>query len=220
MKKTQDDFQDRIKKSTRSWAEDMAKYMAELSVSVPAFDAEAFDWKDAGSWTLIIGSYAMSGAALGSIIPGIGNVLGGFIGGLIGVIVKVVEFVMSDAKKIGRAKAKAQDAFENTAWSLWDKVKEPVADVAERLYAETGKLMERATAKKEAAKTTHEVISRFAEDMQTLSESIRSRLDCPPVDCPIRADSSTGEHLNDARCDLLGILRARGQVGFKKKGQS
>lgn len=193
VKKTQEDFQGRIQKSTESWADDMAKYMAELSVSVPTFDAEAFDWKEAGGWALAIGGYAMTGAWLGSVFPGLGNVLGGFIGALVGLIVKVVEFFMSDAKKISRAKAKAQEAFENTAWNIWDKVKTSVANVSEALYAETGKLMERATAKKEAAKTTYEVISRFAKEMRSLSESIRLRLDCPPVDCALSTSPSSSD---------------------------
>ncbi|MBR4170511.1 MAG: hypothetical protein IKR48_02545 [Kiritimatiellae bacterium] len=195
LKKTQDDFKDRIQKSTESWADDMARYMAELSVNVPTFDAEAFDWKEAGNWALSIGGYAMSGAVLGSVIPGVGNVLGAFIGGLIGVIMKVVEFFMSDAKKISKAKVKAQEAFENTAWNIWDKVKTSVEEVSEALYTETGKLMERATAKKEAAKTTHEVISHFAREMRALSESIRSRLDRPPENGTVSTSPSTRERL-------------------------
>lgn len=173
------DYRDRVKKSTESWVDDMSHYMEELSVVVPTFDTEAFDWKEAGDWALSIGGYALSGGSIG-LAFGMGNpiaaAIGAFVGGLVGLIMKVVEFFMSDAKRISKAKAKAQDAFENTAWDVWCNVEPSVSDISEALHDEVDKLLNAANAKKESAKLTYSIISKFEKDMRLLHKSISARL--------------------------------------------
>lgn len=172
------DYKDRIKKSTELWVDDMSRYLEELSVSIPTFDVEAFDWKEVSDWALSIGGYAFSGGAIGINFGGpIAAAICAVIGAIVGSLMKLVEWIMSDAKKINKAKSEAHNQFENTASEFWGKIKPSVTEISDKLSAEIDKLLNLANEKKKSAELTYNTILKFEKDMQALQKSIYAKLD-------------------------------------------
>ena len=215
VKGIQDDFSDRISRSTRSWADDMAKYTAELSVAVPSFDVEAFDWKDVGDWALSIGGYATAGLTIGSTIaPGIGSAIGLIIGALVGIVMKLLPKWIFPEKQKEYWRNKAREKFEETCSSAWKLVEKCVSAHANAQYKSAGELIAKASAKKEAVRQTHETIVHFAKDMQELFDNIKANLDNPVphraiVKSPPITDTSIARSSIEARAAFLRILREK-----------
>jgi len=69
-------------------------------------------WKDFGSAAFQIGSYAASGAAIGSLFPGYGTVIGAIVGSAIGLVMTVLNLFMSKAKRIRKCQAEVCKKIE------------------------------------------------------------------------------------------------------------
>jgi hypothetical protein len=67
------------------------------------------DW---GAIALNIGSYAMSGMAIGSVVPGLGNVVGAVIGAAVGALISLRGFFTGKDKRIRQAQAQVQEKIE------------------------------------------------------------------------------------------------------------
>ncbi len=80
---------------------------------------------------LKVGSYAMSGSAIGSIFPVIGTLVGSVLGALVGIIMTVAGIFTSKASKIRKAQGKVRDRLEEAR----DKSLDSVADETRLLVA-------------------------------------------------------------------------------------
>ncbi|HDS1683125.1 TPA: dynamin family protein [Pseudomonas putida] len=83
-----------------------------LSLS-SAMDAISFNFSDVGGLLLSIGGYASSGFVIGSIIPGVGNIVGAVIGGVVGLLAAGLLYVFGGRnKKIQDAQEKVRAAIK------------------------------------------------------------------------------------------------------------
>ncbi len=87
--------------------------------------------RDFGSMAFKIGSYALSGATIGSAFPVIGTAIGAVAGALVGVVMTVVGFFTSKASKVRKAQAKVRDKLE----SARDKALDGIDDEVRNLVA-------------------------------------------------------------------------------------
>lgn len=87
--------------------------------------------RDFGSMAFKIGSYALSGATVGSAFPVIGTVIGAVAGALVGVVMTVVGFFTSKASKVRKAQGKVRDKLE----SARDKALDGIDDEVRNLVA-------------------------------------------------------------------------------------
>jgi len=75
-----------------------------------------FGWdlglRDFGSFAFQVGSYALSGAAIGSAFLGIGSVIGGAIGAALGSVMAVLNLFMSKARRIRKSQAEVRKKIE------------------------------------------------------------------------------------------------------------
>lgn len=85
--------------------------------------------KDWGSIALNIGSYALTGAAIGSAFPVIGNLIGAAIGTVVGALVSVMHLFTSKEKRIRKAQAQVQEKIDDVR----DQVKDRLSDEVKSL---------------------------------------------------------------------------------------
>lgn len=176
IKSVQSDFSNRIAQSTKDWAKDMARNIAALSINVPSFNPDSFDFAEATDMALSIGGYIWSGSTIGSAFPGIGTAIGAIVGAIIGVIMVLVEKLLSRNKKITLYKNNARKRFEPYCDKVWDAIKDKVALLSNELSEQIDRLIAQVSSKKEAAHKTYEMISHFAKDMRSLSDDLKELL--------------------------------------------
>lgn len=70
--------------------------------------------KDWGSIALNVGSYAATGASIGSAFPGLGTVIGAAIGAVMGLLMSAFNFFTSKEKRIRKAQAQVQAKIDET----------------------------------------------------------------------------------------------------------
>ncbi|MEF4961792.1 DUF1269 domain-containing protein [Escherichia coli] len=87
--------------------------------------------RDFGSMAFKIGSYALSGATVGSAFPVIGTAIGAVAGALVGVVMTVVGLFTSKASKVRKAQGKVRDKLE----SARDKALDGIDDEVRNLVA-------------------------------------------------------------------------------------
>lgn len=67
-----------------------------------------------GSIAFNVGSYAASGAGIGSIIPGVGTAIGAAVGAVVGLLMSALSFFTSKEKRIRKAQAQVQAKIDET----------------------------------------------------------------------------------------------------------
>jgi hypothetical protein len=116
-----------------------------------------------GSIALNVGSYAMTGAGIGSVFPGIGTVIGAIAGAVVGVLVSVVGWFTSKEKRIRKAQAQVQE-----------KIDEVRDDVMGRLSADIKNLME--PVRREVSETTLSQIDALYASLARPLDIIRQQI--------------------------------------------
>ncbi|EFB9702117.1 DUF1269 domain-containing protein, partial [Escherichia coli] len=93
---------------------------------------------DFSSMALKVGSYAMSGSAIGSIFPVIGTLVGSALGALVDIIMTVAGIFTSKASKIRKAQGQVRDRLEEVR----DKSLDSIVDEIRLLVAAIEKELE------------------------------------------------------------------------------
>jgi hypothetical protein len=112
-------LEESLTQATRRLVEDVRRVDFQQRVRTPGqgsalrYQYEGLDMdlslKDFGSFAFNIGSYAMSGAVIGSAFPVIGNMIGAAVGAVVGAIVSVMGFFAGKEKRIRKAQSEVQD---------------------------------------------------------------------------------------------------------------
>lgn len=89
----------------------------ELKYNIKTFGVDLFS----------VGSLALSGAAIGSLIaPGIGTAIGALVGGIAGLFGRIWNFFASESKRINSAKEKLQKAINEQIDSVANEIKKEI----------------------------------------------------------------------------------------------
>lgn len=89
------------------------------------------DLKDYGWMVFNVGSYAMTGAAIGSAIPVVGNLIGAALGAAFGLLINLMNFFLSKEKRIRKAQAAVQEKIAEAR----AKASAPLSDELKGLLA-------------------------------------------------------------------------------------
>lgn len=125
------DFKSAIEEAQNRFGKDISNLAKFASINFPTiqnmdFNKIAmemkFSGKDFGSALLTIGSLTFTGFSVGSLFPGIGNIIGAVIGFLTGVAFAVADFFMLKSKRIAKAKSKAKVIFDNISDNLIEEL--------------------------------------------------------------------------------------------------
>lgn len=82
-----------------------------------------------GSIAFNVGSYALTGAGIGSVFPVIGNLIGAAVGALVGALVSVMEFFTSREKRIRKAQAQVQSKIDDVRYQVMGKLSDEVKTI-------------------------------------------------------------------------------------------
>lgn len=124
-------FKSAIEEAQNRFGKDIANLAKFAAVQFPAMQDMDFNkialemnftGKDFASAALKVGSLAFSGFAVGSLFPGIGNIIGAVVGGLLGLGFVIADFFMGKAKRIAKAKAKAKEIFDDVALDIIEEL--------------------------------------------------------------------------------------------------
>jgi len=136
-----------------------------------------FELKDIGSMLLKIGSYAASGAAIGSSFPVIGTLIGGGVGAVVGGIMTAFGLLASKAKKIRKVQSQIRTELETVRDRALSSITDEVAQLAESINVKFKKsLMQQVDSMEEALKRP---ISIFEEQIVTITE-LKNKLESMP----------------------------------------
>ncbi|WP_448196922.1 GTPase [Pseudomonas putida] len=103
-----------------------------------AMDAISFNFSDVGSFLLSVGGYALSGFGIGTVFPGIGNIVGAIVGGLFGLLAaglsyffggrdkKIAEAQKQVAEAIDTERKKVKKTFDNDTDEMLTKVEQQI----------------------------------------------------------------------------------------------
>lgn len=121
------DFQNAVEEAQNRFGKDIANLAKFASVNFPAIQSMNFDkiavamnfnGKDFADATLKVGGLALTGFSIGSIFPGIGNIIGAVVGAVAGIAFAIAGFFMGKEKRIAKAKSKAKEIFDDVADNL------------------------------------------------------------------------------------------------------
>ena len=125
------EFKSAIEEAQNRFGKDIANLAKFAAVQFPAMQDMDFNkiamemnftGKDFAGAALKVGSLAFSGFAVGSLFPGIGNIIGAVVGGLLGLGFVIADFFMGKEKRIAKAKAKAKEIFDDVAMDISEKL--------------------------------------------------------------------------------------------------
>ena len=142
MSQAQKDYEEAVEDARQRLIKDFEREQTKFEISLSAgsielddsfADAFKYNLKTFGGDLLRVGSLALSGAGIGSIIPGVGTAVGAIVGALVGVVLGVLSsiwnFFASEATRINKAKEKLQRAVD-----------EQIDEVSEDIKSELKKL--------------------------------------------------------------------------------
>jgi len=92
--------------------------------------------KDWGSIAFNIGSYALTGASIGTVFPVIGNAIGAIAGAVVGLLVSVAGFFASKEKRIRKVQLQVQEKIEGVRHKVMEGLDEERRKISAPVHAE------------------------------------------------------------------------------------
>ena len=176
MQSSINDFAERVKAYTDDYVRGMKLDIGNLSVEIPSISIDSFNMGELGNVAITIGGYILSGMAIGSFIPGIGNLIGGIVGGIVGAIVSFFKFFESDASKIRKCKNQAAEAIDDKARETWCSISNKISSHAEKLASCLNKNIAEAKYQIEAATKSYDLINDLEQKMTSVSKGIQNNI--------------------------------------------
>jgi len=141
------DLQERLQEAMRRLIEDVERVEFQSNSGLGVSEKERFvqdaslGWNlglgDLGSVVSSVGSFAVSGAMIGTVFPGFGTAIGGIIGGIVGALIFVAKMFMSKDKRIRKqqkeVREKINEKRDDSLKEVEDGVKELVGQVREEV---------------------------------------------------------------------------------------
>jgi len=176
MEEAINDFSARVQSYTDEYVRGMKLDIGNLSMELPSISVDSFNMGTLGNVALTIGSYVMSGIAIGTAFPVIGNIVGGIVGAVVGVLVSIFSFFESDASKIRKCKKKASGAVEDAAREAWYEMSDKINSHAESLGSCLDANIADAKYQIESAIKSYELIQSLEKKMLLITEEIQKNI--------------------------------------------
>ncbi len=177
MNQAQKDYEEAIEDARQRLIKDFERGQTKFEISLLASsvelddsfsDAFKYNLKTFGGDLLRVGSLALSGAALGSIIPGVGTAVGVIAGVVLGVLSSIWNFSASETTRINKAKEKLQRAIDEQI----DKVSKDIEselkklDYEEKINASYDQICTQAEKQKAALASVERLLNHIIHDLK------------------------------------------------------
>lgn len=176
---TTNDFTEKLKRLNDNFSHAIQKDFEILSIDMPSIDIN----NDFGEMTktglgvlLSIGGYALSGFALGSFVPVIGNVIGTIIGAVVGLVMAFIGLFQSRDKKIAKAKNQMREKIEEIADAEWKKQESQCERMSNELAEQASKLIFVHESVVYAAKVSLDFVDDFLKKQDALRKEIKQKI--------------------------------------------
>lgn len=176
MEEAINDFSARVQSYTDEYVRGMKLDIGNLSMELPSISVDSFNMGTLGNVAFTIGGYVMSGIAIGTAFPVIGNIVGGIVGAVVGVLVSIFSFFESDASKIRKCKKKAADAVEDSARDAWYEMSGKINSHAESLASCLDANIADAKYQIESAIKSYELVQSLEKKMLLITEEIQKNI--------------------------------------------
>ncbi|WP_447648991.1 dynamin family protein [Pseudomonas abietaniphila] len=143
-----------------------------------AMEAISFNFSDVGGLLLSVGGYAMSGFAIGSVIPGVGNIIGAVVGSVIGLLAAGLSYFFGGRnKKIAEAQSKVTEAIKaervKGKKSFEDDTRSMLAKISEQIEGSTLSQLE------DERRNMREVSALFDDKIASI-QALRNQVEAKP----------------------------------------
>ena len=129
------------------------------------------DLKDIGKAAFSIGSYVLTGALLGSIIPG-GPLVGAGIGAVLGIAMSIVQYVVSEEKKIRNAQNKLSEEIAKHKTGFQDELRKGVLLMINEMRDATNKIVEDLNKERSKMNDLKTVLEEVIRKMQEVKNEV------------------------------------------------
>lgn len=127
-----EEFKSKIEEAQNRFGKDIVNLAKFVSINFPAIQGIDFDKivkefklnsKDFGGALFKVANLTLSGLSIGTMFPGIGNIVGTVIGFVSGLVFAIASLFMGKDKKIAKAREKAEEIYENMANKIIEELK-------------------------------------------------------------------------------------------------
>lgn len=140
------DLSQKIQNAIKRLLEDMQRVELEQTIAAATFTdtklnhAKDLGWNlglsDFGSFAFQVGSYALSGFAIGTAFPGIGNIAGAIGGAVVGIVMGFLGLFTSKEKRIRNAQSEVREKIESVCEEKLEAIESNVAKIVARVHSE------------------------------------------------------------------------------------
>ena len=149
-----------------------------ISIELPEFNAESFDFKQLGSALLSIGGYAFSGAMIGTqFCPGFGTIVGLIAGLLTGIGLWVAKKTFFKDWALQKYKNKASEKVEECADETWDKISDKIENISNQLASKTDECIAFASKQLESANQSLKLISDLESKIKKQAKQLDNEIE-------------------------------------------
>ena len=175
---TIDDYAKRIEGYVTEYQTGMELDIKNISIELPEFNAESFDFKQLGSALLSIGGYAFSGAMIGTqFCPGFGTIVGLIAGLLTGIGLWVAKKTFFKDWALQKYKNKASEKVEECADETWDKISDKIENISNQLASKTDECIAFASKQLESANQSLKLISDLESKIKKQAKQLDNEIE-------------------------------------------
>ena len=178
MDQAQKDYEEAIEDARQRLVKDFEREQIKFEISLSSGSIELddsfadtlkYNLQSFGGDLFRVGSLALSGAGIGSLIaPGIGTAIGAVVGAILGVLSSIWNFFASEATRINRAKEKLQRAIDEHIDELSDNIESELKKLnyEEKINASYDKIYNQAEKQKAALEYVERLLNNISMDLK------------------------------------------------------
>lgn len=183
MAQAEQDYAEAIKDAQDRLVKDFEREQTEFEISLSAENlslddvlgnALKYSWKSFGNDAFRVVSLALSGAGIGSLIPGIGTIIGAAIGALVGILSSIWNFFATEDSRVNKAKEKIERAINEQIDVVSDDIKSEMdkLDFEKRINASYDQIYEQAEKQKDTLTQIERVLRVVSDELGRKSRKI------------------------------------------------
>lgn len=184
MAQAEQDYAEAIKDAQDRLVKDFEREQTEFEISLSAENlslddilgnALKYSWKSFGNDAFRVGSLALSGMGIGSLIaPGIGTIICAAIGAFIGILCSIWNFFATEGSRVNKAKEKIERAINEQIDVVSDEIKAEMdkLDFEQRINASYDQIYEQAEKQKAALSQIERVLRVVSDELGRKSRKV------------------------------------------------